>query len=160
MSRIARASLPFDYYKLLDQVEAGEFSDITFAMLNFNKPIAVRQLAESGSTARFLERSLARSNGWDYANNYSPFSGHGHCFVQTTLGDCKDNSIATLIGPEELLVAQLTEAGIPHEVIDWKQRLRHARSDGSERGQEGCQTSEGRKKGEKTGGKAEKKAAK
>ena len=152
------------YYKLLDQVEAGEFSDITFRYAQLQQANSrAASLQSQDQLHGFLERSLARSNGWDYANNYEArLAAMDIASLQTTLGDCKDNSIATLIGPEELLVAQLTEAGIPHEVIDWKQRGydMHAAMDPRGAKKAAKKRAKAEKKAKKQAEKAEKKAAK
>ena len=34
----------------------------------------------------------------------------------------RENSISVLVGPQETITSQLNEAGVEHEVVDWKQR--------------------------------------
>ena len=71
--------------------------------------------------------------------------------LQNTLGACRENSISVLIGPQDTITAQLNEAGIEHEVLDWKQRGydMHAAAD-----------PKGAAKAAKARAKAEKKASK
>jgi zinc protease len=114
------------YYKILENIEAGEYDatqvkqEVYAAVLRtvLNRQ-SVRQVSDT------FEETLGNGASLDFWSRYADELVE---VSAQSMGDvlkgCTDHSIAYLSGPKDEIVALLEEREIAHEVIDWEQRGR------------------------------------
>ena len=112
------------YRTLVERMEKGEFSDDQ--ILQETYAAAQKYVLNQQSVAQLASRlqgAVGNQRDWSYFGAYGEtLAGLGIEDLQAVLGECGAQSIVTLKGPEEEITPLLDEAGIEHEVVDWKQR--------------------------------------
>jgi predicted Zn-dependent peptidase len=112
------------YIKLANQVqnEGIEKKYFRYSQWTMANQI-VSGLQSQDQMYSYLRGLIGAGKPWEYIATYEDrLADMQSTDLQKTLGQCVENSITTFAGPVDVVSAQLDEAGVAYEVVDWKQR--------------------------------------
>ncbi len=115
------------YYKLVDLIENGEFSNEQILQEKYSKAQKfVLQEQSMAQMSDLMEYQLGVQRDWGYLDRYAEaLSIQDIDTLQEVMGSCSESSVVTLEGPADEITARLDEAGVTdYEVVDWEQRGR------------------------------------